>query len=143
MRAAICAPFPRDPDALIRSAEVIRDLPRAIELLNRLIALDSAAGQAPTALCRLCDAFNLLIERYRWADSTEATERTVRRWMALRPRDVMPWALLSEYYIDVGRYDDASVALRRYEALGGSRTNVHLDQLVRALRSDDVDATNT
>jgi hypothetical protein len=63
--------------------------------------------------------------------------------MALRPRDVMPWALLSEYYIDVGRHNDASVALRRYEALGGSRTNVHLDQLVQALRSDDVDATDT
>lgn len=135
--------YSRDPEALIRSAEVMRDLPRAIELLNRSIALDSAAGQAPTALCRLCDAFNLLIERYRWADSTETAERTVRRWMALRPRDVKPWALLSEHYTGVGRYNDASVALRRYEALGGSRTNVHLDQLVQALRADDVDATNT
>src|SRR5262249_50290936 len=76
---SLAARYPRDPEALIRAAQVIPDLSRATSLLDRSIALDSASGTRPAAICRLCDALDLLAFRYDWADSVDAAERTLRR----------------------------------------------------------------
>ena len=81
--------YGRDPEALLVAAGVIGDT-RAVELLNRAVALDSAANRASGAMCHLCDALSRLIERYEWADSVEAVRRTLSRWHAFRPNDPGP-----------------------------------------------------
>jgi DNA-binding SARP family transcriptional activator/TolB-like protein len=134
--------YPRDPEALVRAAEVAPQLSRAIELLDRSITIDSAAGPGSVALCRLCDALNLLALRYRWADSASAVERTLSRWIALRPNDATPWGLRADWFIAFGRRAQSDAALRRYEALGGLVGNTHLAQLINHLRLDDFEAAD-
>lgn len=131
-----------DPEALVRAAEVVPDLARAIQRLNRAIALDSAANPRAAALCRLCEALSHLTTRYQWADSGAAVERTLARWRRLRPSDASPWAILSEWLLGLGRRAEGEAALRRYEALGGSQADDHLAALVRSLRLDDRDAVD-
>ena len=133
--------YPRDPEALTRAAEVIQDLPRATALLNRAIAIDSAAGVGPSAICRLCDALSLLGRRYDFADSMAEAERSWRRWIAMRPDDATPWRNLAEQLLSDGRVREADDALRRHVALGGSRGDV-ASALTWAMRSDDLDAAN-
>ena len=132
--------YPRDPEVLVRSAEVVhvRDLPRATSMLERAIALDSAAGAGAAAVCRLCDAFALLWTLFDWADSSQATERTIRRWSRLRPADAPPWAALAEHLIATGRRPDAEAARRRYLELGGEAGNPALHALNWSLRTDDL-----
>jgi tetratricopeptide (TPR) repeat protein len=139
---SLASSFPNDPEALIRSAQVAADLSQAVRLLNRAIRLDSIAGHGPSALCRMCDALSQLFSRYAWADSLEAAERTARRWAALRPKDFMPWGLLADLMTSLGREADFADAMRRYEALGGSRANVHVGDFVHSLRSDDFATAN-
>jgi tetratricopeptide (TPR) repeat protein len=134
--------YSRDPEALVIAAEVTTDLRRAVELLNRSIALDSAAGPGSSALCRMCDALSLLARRYGAADSSDGVERTVQRWIALRPTDANPWSLLYDWRIGFGRREEAETALRRYEALGGRRANEHLASLVQSIRLDDFDGAD-
>ena len=131
--------YPNDPEAVLRAAAPSNDLARAIRLINRSIALDSAAGTSLSANCRLCSAFAELVQRYAWADSTDMVEKTVRRWMRLRPDDAAPWSALAEYYVTVGRMGDAAVAAKRYEAIGGLRGDHAEGKLVWTLRADDVD----
>jgi DNA-binding SARP family transcriptional activator/TolB-like protein len=134
----------RDPDALIRAAEVLDDLPRAVPLLNRAIALDSAVGIRSTAICRLCDALALLAKLYAWADSAPAFERTLRRWTALRPDDSAPWSREADWLVGFGRAADARAAFRRFEELGGVTRgyDAELSDLIRDVRLDDFDAVN-
>jgi hypothetical protein len=110
-----------------------------VELLNRAVALDSAANLASASLCHLCDALSRLTGRYEWADSVEAVRRTLQRWHAFRPNDPTPWSTEADWLIGLGRRAEAEAAMRRYEALGGTRGNVHLDALVQSLRLDDFD----
>ena len=131
--------YPSDPEALLRAASPSNDLKRAEGLINRSIALDSAAGTSLSVSCRLCAAFGELVSRYAWADSTDMVEKTVRRWMRLRPEDAGPWAALAEYFITVGRMTDAAAALKRSEALAGRRGDPAERKLLWSLRSDDVD----
>lgn len=135
---SLVARFGNDPDALIRAAEVTGDLARATLLLNRAIALDSAAGVLPHAVCRLCDAFYMLSEKYRWADSGAAVERTTRRWSTLRPGDFAPWAVLADHLSSVGRRADAKVAMARVQAIGGLGVEALESNLTESLRADDV-----
>jgi predicted Zn-dependent protease len=119
-------------------------LPRAVQLLERSIGLDSIAGgtsQLRGAMCRLCEALRLLADRYRWADSIDGAERILRRWTKLRSNDNMPWGLLADLYVAIGRQSDANAAMIRYEALGGSRGPVRRHELYRAIMSDDVEAS--
>ena len=134
--------YPRDPEALVRAAEILPDLSRAIELFERSIAIDSVAAVDSTALCRRCDALNALTSRYGWADSAAAVERTLARWRRLRPNDPTPWALLADWLIGFGRRAEADAATRQFEALGGSLGNAHLVTLARSLRLDDVESAN-
>ncbi len=140
---SLAARYPRDPEALIRAGEVVPDLTRSISLLNESIALDSAAGAGEGSICRLCDALNLLIGRYTWADSDAAVERTFDRWHALRPHDAQPWGLAVDWLTGMNRRAGADSALRRYLALGGSPGDSRLTQLVRALRMDDFRTVDT
>lgn len=133
--------YPHDPEALVRAGEVVHDLGRATQLLDRSIALDSAAGVS-SPVCRMCDAFAVLFHRYTWADSTAAAERTLQRWLRLRPNDASPWCLLADLMLGQGRSDRFDAALRRCEALGGSFGDRHLETLEWALRLDDFDAQN-
>ena len=131
--------YPGDPEALTRAADVTSDMPRATALLNRAIALDSVAGITHSTVCRLCDAFSLLVFRYDWADSGAAIERTLKRWSQLRPDDNTPWLQLADHLIGIGKLADANAAQQRGEALGGKSSA--LRPLIWALRTDDFDAT--
>ena len=138
----LAANYPRDPEALARAADLTADLPRAVALLNKSIALDSAAGISSAAQCRLCDAFGSLTLRYEWADSDAAVRRTFERWRTLRPNDAIPWGMIADWQTGFGRRAEADAATRRYEALGGSPGNLRLGELVKSLRYDDFDAAN-
>lgn len=133
--------YPRDPEALLRAAERVPDLARATMLANRSIALDSAAGVLPGAICRLCEALSLLSHRYNWADSLDANERTLRRWIALRPADGPPWLALSQLLTGVGRRTEAQSAARKAADLSvrGAATFWDIDS---DIRSDDFDAVD-
>lgn len=134
--------FPNDPEALVRAAEVTNDLARATELLDRSIAIDSASGAGVLAVCRMCEAFFALKGRYDWADSVEATERTIRRWIRLRPGDPNPWGILADYVVGLDRRPEAEVALRQALALGGGNGNPDERRLTWSLRTDDVAGAN-
>src|SRR5262249_54260269 len=113
--------YGRDPEALVVAAQVTPDLSRAVAFLNRSIALDSAASRGPESFCHLCDALSELTVRYEWADSGGAVDRTMRRWHAMRPNDSAPWMTQADWLVGLGRRAEAEAALRRYEALGGTR----------------------
>jgi hypothetical protein len=138
----LAANYPRDPEALVRASDLVSDLPRAVQLLNRSIELDSAANPGAISVCRLCDALSLLTSRYEWADSVDAVARTLRRWHAMRPDDASPWVDEAGWLIGFGRRADADAAERRYEANGGKSANVHLGNLVTSLRLDALDEAN-
>ena len=134
--------YARDPEALLVAAQVIEDLSRAVELLNRSIALDSTASRGSSTFCHLCDALSQLTVRYEWADSGDAVDRTMRRWYAMRPNDAAPWSTHADWLVGLGRRAEAEAAVRRYEALGGTRGSVHLDALIQNLRLDDLDGSD-
>ena len=127
-------------DLDIRAAEVTPDLERTTELLNRAIALDSAAGIRPLAVCRLCEALRLLAGRFTWADSSDAVERTIRRWSTLRPSDYTPWSVLADHLSSLGHRTEAKAARARAEALGGLPRDPVETNLIWNLRADDVGA---
>jgi DNA-binding SARP family transcriptional activator/TolB-like protein len=139
---SLAALYPRDPEALVHAAGVLADLAPAVDLLNRAIALDSAAGPGSSPLCRLCEALSLLTTRYQWVDSVAAVDRTLARWRALRPNDATPWARQADWYTGLGRPADVETAERRFEALGGRAQHSYLVHLIQNLRFDDVDAAN-
>jgi predicted Zn-dependent protease len=140
---SLATKYPRDPEALTRAGEVVGDLRRAIDLLERAIALDSVAGVRSSGTCRLCEALNLLTARYVWADSSAAAERTLDRWRALRPDDATPWHLLAETIVGLGRRHEAEAAERRFQSMGGARGDQTLMRLVWDVRSDDFVDANT
>lgn len=129
--------YPNDPEALVRASDAFADNARGIALLNRAIALDSAAGAEASALCRLCDAFVSLAGRYNWADSVVATEQTIRRWMRFRPKDSAPWASLADYLVGIGRTAEAEAAMQRAYELGASREGDAMRRLTWYIRTDD------
>jgi DNA-binding SARP family transcriptional activator/TolB-like protein len=134
--------YGRDPEALIAAAEGTVNQWRAVELLNRSIALDSVANPGPGGTCHLCDALSHLTGIYGWADSGDAVVRTFKRWHRLRPNDAVPWRTEADWLIGLGHRAEAEAAVRRYEELGGTRGNVHLENLVQSVRLDDLDAAD-
>lgn len=133
--------YPHDPEALMQAGRFTQDLPRAAALLDRAIALDSAAGVQPAAVCRLCEAIGILQERYVWADSMDAALRTVDRWTALRPEDYTPWYTRAGLLVGLGRRADAAAALRRAQLLG-VREDPRERSLIWNLWADDVGTAN-
>lgn len=137
---SLVAAYPRDPEVLVRAAGILVELPRSTALLERAIAIDSAAGIAPAAVCRLCDALDMQATTFEWVDSTQATERTLRRWIRLRPGDHAPWTRLADHLVAVGRRSEAQAARRRAVALGGSAADVPVTDLTWSIRTDDLAA---
>jgi tetratricopeptide (TPR) repeat protein len=90
----------------------------------------------------MCDALSALAQRYDWADSSAAVERTLARWSRLRPADPTPWRMQAEYLIGIGRRNDAEDALRRAASLGATALMSEETRLAWALRSDDLDAAD-
>ena len=131
--------YPNDPEALVRSATIGRDLGRAITQLNRAIAIDSASGISPSTICRLCDALSALTIRYDWADSVARVESTLKRWIRLRPEDAAAWSALADFLVGTGRGKEAAEAQRRADNLGGLRGNPAERRLAWTLRLDDVE----
>lgn len=131
--------YPSDPEALLRAAYVFADLSRAVRLLNKSIAIDSTAGVSGGPVCRLCEALSQLYDRYDWADSTGAAEKTVRRWIKLRPDDPSAWSALANHMITVGRVAEATAAMKRSQDLGGVRLSAPERRLTWSLRTDDVE----
>jgi DNA-binding SARP family transcriptional activator/TolB-like protein len=138
----LAAKYPRDPEALIRAAAVIPVLSQTFDLLNRAIAIDSAAGVAPSGVCRLCEALLMLGTNYVWADSMADAERTSRRWIRMRPQDKAPWLTLYDVLLSVGRVQEADEALRKYVSLGGPRGGP-VEAITEAIRSDDAEGANS
>ena len=130
--------YPRDPEALVRAAEVLPDLARAIALTNQSIALDSAAAVPSSANCRMCEALTLLAWRYYLADSSAARERTLRRYIALRPDDSQPWRDLSDFLVSQGRRVEADSAWRRAAAMSAVTGDDFVRQVTTSLRYDDL-----
>jgi DNA-binding SARP family transcriptional activator/TolB-like protein len=139
---SLAALYPRDPEALIRAAGPIQNLKAAAELLNRSIALDSAADPGASPICRLCNALSDLTARYQWADSAQAVEQTMARWLRFRPKDPAPWAVLADWHTGFGRRAEAEDAQRRFEALGGRASQSYMGHLIRSIRWDEYDAAN-
>ena len=134
--------YPNDPEALVRASGAFADDTRGIALLNRAIALDSAAGAEASPLCRLCDALFSLAGRYNWADSVVATEQTIRRWMRFRPKDSAPWFALADYLVGLGRTSEAEAAMQRAYELGASREGDAVRRLTWSIRTDDHETSN-
>lgn len=134
--------YPHDPEVLVYAGELIQDFPRAEQVLNRAVALDSATGIAPGAVCHFCEALKILANRYAWVDSLEAAYRTVSRWIALRPNDHVPWYIRSDQLISLGRRAEAETAFRRAEALGFSRGDPVARGLSWSIRLDDIEGVN-
>lgn len=135
--------FANDPEALIRAAEATADLSRATELLERAIAMDSATASRELAVCRTCEALGVLARRYAAVDSTDAVERTYRRWARLRPWDHAPWAELGDYLVGLGRRADAKLALARADSLDAPDLHAAERRLARSLRADDFDTADS
>jgi len=134
--------YPNDPEGLVRGAEAFSDPARAIPLLNRAIALDSAAGAEQSAYCRLCEAFYQLVIRYYSADSLEVAEQAARRWMLFRPNDNQPWGLMTEVRLAGGHRAQAETAYTRAMALGASPSDEGLRRLIWSLRTDGIESAN-
>jgi DNA-binding SARP family transcriptional activator len=132
--------YPNDPEALIRSvveagAPVASD--SAVALIERAIAIDSAAGSQ--TVCRLCEAFRLLVTTYGWADSFPAAERTTRRWIALRPEDGSAWVTLAQTLYAMGRVAEGDRAMQRAAQLTRSTSDSAVGRIVRGLSIGESD----
>jgi DNA-binding SARP family transcriptional activator/TolB-like protein len=113
--------YPDDPEALLRAVDAItfHQLigPRELAILERIIAIDSAAPSNPRAPCRLCEEMTTLMTGLRWADSGAAAERALRRYAALRPADLVAWRELAmqQFYLD--RYEAGAALVARLATL--------------------------
>ncbi len=135
--------YPTDPEALVRAAEVINaanpDLARTAPLLNRAVALDSAAGSRTALICRACEALGVLVSHYVWADSTAMAEQTIRRWIGLQPSNHAGWVALADLNLAQGREAEAARALRTADSLGRPAGGPSPEDFSWQLRGDKLD----
>jgi DNA-binding SARP family transcriptional activator len=139
---SLIARYPNDPEGLVRASEALADQARAIALLNRAISLDSAAGAERSAYCRLCEAFEMLANRFLSADSLSAAEHATRRWMTFRPKDYQPWAVAAEVHMSAGHRAEAEAAQQHAVSLESPPWDEGFQRLVWSLRSDDLETAN-
>ena len=100
---------------------------RALEPLNRVVAMDSLALDGLRARCAACDALRQVVSAYQLADSFPAAERETRRWLRLQPRSPVPWHVLADVMSQTGRRAEALAALDREGAFdAGKREDVRL-----------------
>lgn len=120
--------FPSDPDALIASglARLHRYgfTPGIVRQFERAIALDSLTGPSALEGARVAEALRGLHDAYLVADSSEAVERTLQRWMAVQPENATPAFHLSGLLERLGRVEEADRASARNEELSLVKTNL-------------------
>jgi DNA-binding SARP family transcriptional activator len=139
--------FPRDPEALLTAAEALtvdRLIgPRERELLERAIALDSAAGESPQRPCGVCRSLVLLADRLKWADSLPAADRALERFLRFRPDEAWPIRELAMHQFYQGRYEAGATTLQQLAAFPGQSAPFDNELFVGRLltgRLDDADA---
>lgn len=134
--------YPRDPEALGRSAQVFAmsgaPVERTVGLLDRAIAIDSATRGGRTGPCRLCESFATLFLAYDRVDSIPAVIATLNRWAALLPEDPQPPAAAAAYYLRLGRDDLARKAGARYTQLNRRPVDSIASLLTRSIYQDDI-----
>lgn len=94
---SLLAKYPDDPLAHEIASRVHAwggDFPAAVRTIERAIALDSVSEPMERQDCRLCVGLDHLSSIYQWWDSLDATERTARRFLRLRPNRHTPWDVL-------------------------------------------------
>ena len=140
---SLAARYPTDPEALIRAAEVIStanpNLARTAQLLNRAVAIDSAAAPRVALVCRACEALGVLASHAAWADSTTLAERTVRRWIALQPANYAGWVSLTDLALALGHEREAVRADHVADSLGRPPGSPSLGEMSWQLRADKLD----
>lgn len=113
--------YPDDPRALIILGKVrasAGDWAGAVASTERAIALDSMAETSGSSPCRLCEDFYHLTEIYFWWDSLPASQRTARRFLALRPGFGQPLAALALSAARLGDSTSAYASFRRLASMG-------------------------
>ena len=88
----------------------------ALAPFRRVVSMDSLALTGVRALCNACDALRQIASAYQLADSMDATEREVRRWIRLQPKSSVAWHTLSDILAQRGRVAEAMVALQNEAA---------------------------
>ncbi len=96
---------------------VAGDFAGAVPFLERAIAMDSVVLLNAQSSCSGCDALNLLVSAWVFADSMDAARRTARRGLVLQPRAASAWRRLADVLDLRGEYDDAAEALRNADAV--------------------------
>jgi tetratricopeptide (TPR) repeat protein len=79
--------------------------------------MDSLSLGGSRALCNACDAIRQVVAAYQLADSLEAAEREVRRWIRVQPTSQVPWHNLADILAQRGKLAEATDALQREAAL--------------------------
>ena len=137
--------YPADPEAQILLGQALEnrgDFGPAVAAYDRAVALDSVAGAAAGPYCRLCSALRDLSRTYMWWDSLDASVRTARRNLALRPQEAGGWLDQAEPLFRLGRRAEALAALDRRESMSSpnsqSRELLHRD-LIRWGEFEEVD----
>jgi len=96
---------------------VAGDFAGAVPYLERAVAMDSVAVRTAQSGCSGCEALNLLVSAWVFADSMSAAELVARRGLQLQPRSASAWRRLADVLDLQGRFIEAGVALRSAEAV--------------------------
>ena len=115
------------------------NLARTALLLNRAVAIDSAAAPRVALVCRACEALGVLASHAAWADSTTLAERTVRRWIALQPANYAGWVSLTDLALALGHEREAVRADHVADSLGRPVGSPSLRDMSWQLRADKLD----
>jgi DNA-binding SARP family transcriptional activator/TolB-like protein len=136
---SIARRFPSDPEALLRAGEAMtnRDPGQAIALLNRAVAIDSAAGLRVGAVCRLCSSFETMERNYLWLDSLPSAERTLVRWQRLTPNDLVLWSRWGDYLLRTKGWSASQPAYRRADSLRGESFPPPWEMVVRLMIAEE------
>lgn len=131
---SLAARYPRDPRALalLSGAHSGRgNWSDAAAVIERAIAIDSAAEPVARQSCRLCDDFTQLANVYLWWDSLPAADRTARRFTRLRPMHHYPWHVLAA--TSAARGDTAALRTNLRQFHASNPLGVSPDYFVRRL----------
>jgi tetratricopeptide (TPR) repeat protein/TolB-like protein len=100
------------------------DFAGAVPFLERAVAMDSVVLSNARASCSACEALNLLVSAWVFADSMDAAERVARRGLVLQSGSASAWRRLAEVLDLRGRFAEAGEALRRAESVDELNTGL-------------------
>ena len=116
----------------------------ALTPFRRVVSMDSLALTGARALCNACDALRQIVSAYQLADSLQAAERELRRWIRLQPQSPVPWHTLADVLEQQGRPNEAIEVLQREAVLdptgvGSDRVAMLTLQAIYAVDFDDAE----